>query len=117
MSDPLHEETVQYVSATDEPAIRARQRQVARVILDINPDLREEERREGRKEGMAEGRKEGLAPLFHVYERRLGRRLTDDEQRTLSERLTTLGGDRLGDVVLDLAPDALAAWLADPGAI
>jgi hypothetical protein len=28
--------------------------------------------------------------------------------------LTTLGADRLGDVVLDLDAGALAAWLTDP---
>jgi hypothetical protein len=35
---------------------------------------------------------------------------------TLHDRLGRLGADRLGDVVLDLAPEALAAWLADPTA-
>ena len=32
------------------------------------------------------------------------------------ERTETLGTDRLGDLVLDLSVDELAAWLADPNA-
>jgi hypothetical protein len=31
----------------------------------------------------------------------------------VTARLSTLGADRLGDVVLDLSAPALAAWLAD----
>lgn len=61
----------------------------------------------------ARGRDEGLAPLVRQFERRLGRALTADERATLRARLATHGPERLGDVVLDLAPDALAAWLAD----
>lgn len=63
-----------------------------------------------------EGRQEGLASLWHVYERRLGRALSSEEHRTLRERLKLMGAARLGDVVLDLSPEALGAWLADPDA-
>jgi hypothetical protein len=52
----------------------------------------------------------------HVFERKHGRSLTDGERRTIAERLDRVGPDRLGDVVLDLASDQLAAWLADPEA-
>jgi hypothetical protein len=58
----------------------------------------------------------GLQPLRHQFERRLGRRLGLAEDAILRQRLETLGGDRLGDVVLDLDTAALAAWLADPAA-
>lgn len=34
----------------------------------------------------------------------------------LSDRLERLGGSRLGDVVLDLSPEDLRAWLADSNA-
>jgi hypothetical protein len=57
-----------------------------------------------------------LAPLVHQFSRRLGRPITDAERAELLRRLDTLGADRIGDVVLDLAPNALAAWLADPAA-
>ncbi len=54
--------------------------------------------------------------LEHQFERRLHRALTDSERDTLRVRLTSLGPERLGDVVLDLDGDALAAWIADPSA-
>jgi hypothetical protein len=60
-----------------------------------------------------QGREDALARLF---ERRLGRELARTERVTLTKRMTALGPDRLGDVVLDLAPQELAKWLADPDA-
>ena len=50
------------------------------------------------------------------FARYLRRRLTPSEQDVLQQRFTTLGPDRLGDVVIDLDATALAAWLADPAA-
>ena len=66
--------------------------------------------------GVHQGLQQGLQPLQHQFERRLSRALTPSEQATLHQRLTTLGADRLGDVVLDLDTAALSAWLADPKA-
>jgi hypothetical protein len=66
----------------------------------------------GRNEGIAAG----LAPLVRQFERRIGRALTATEHDALRGRLRSLGAERLGDVVLDLASDALAGWLADPAA-
>jgi hypothetical protein len=88
-------------------------------------NLREEGRTKGRKEGMKrglkkgleEGLEKGLLPLQHLFARRLGRPLTTAETATLRTRFDTVGPGRLGDVVLDLAPDALAAWLADDNAV
>ena len=117
MSPDLREEMMRYVPRTDEPEIRARQRHMAKIVLDMNPDLRREVGQEEHQKGLEEGLEAGLeAGLSHVYERRLGRRLTDEEHRTLSERLAKLGAERVGDVVIDLPSDALAAWLADPNA-
>jgi hypothetical protein len=65
------------------------------------------------QQGLEKGRQEGLVRRF---ERRLGRKLADEEHATLTQRLGSLGPDRLDDVVLDLSADALAAWLADPNA-
>ncbi len=114
MSRSLRDEMRSYVPRTDEPEIRANQRQLAKIFLEIDPELRkevaeEEEYRKGREQGLAEG-------LGLVYEGRLGRRLTDEERRTSSERLTRLGFPRCLDLGLDLAPEALAAWLAEPAA-
>ena len=101
MSPDLREEMLRYVPQTDDPEVRARQRHVAKILLDLNPDLRNE---------IAE---EVLSPM---YEQRLGRPLTQAEHRALFERVTSLGRARIGSVVLSLTPDALAAWLADPAA-
>ena len=113
MSPDLREEMLRYVPQTDDPEVRARQRHVAKILLDLNPDLRNEIAEDGHKKGIEEGLS---LQLGHMYERRLGRPLTDAEHRTLFERLATLGRDRIEDVVLSLTPDALAAWLADPAA-
>ncbi|MBI5517150.1 MAG: Rpn family recombination-promoting nuclease/putative transposase [Deltaproteobacteria bacterium] len=73
--------------------------------------------RRGEERGVARGQEEGLAagmrPLERLFERRLGRALTGEVQGTLRARLTSLGAERLGDVVLDLGPEALASWLAE----
>ena len=61
-------------------------------------------------------RKIGLSPLVRQFERRFSRPLTAAEHATLLTRLSTVGPDRLGDVVLDLDAPALEAWLADPAA-
>ena len=70
----------------------------------------------GREQGIEQGLRAGLQPLLHLFARRLGRPLTEGETATLLARFDTAGPDRLGDVVLDLTPDALAAWLTDPDA-
>jgi len=68
--------------------------------------------REGRKEGRKEGRRQGQLQAFaHQFERRLGRPLTTTERQTLASRLAKLGPTRVGDVVLDRSPEALARWL------
>jgi len=76
----------------------------------------ETQQRIGREQGLAQGLEAGLRPLLRQFARRLARPLTEPEHRALVARLTTLGPDRLGDVVLDLEPAALATWLADPDA-
>jgi len=53
-----------------------------------------------------------LEVVQHQFERRLGRPLTASERETLLDQVLRLGTDRVGDVVLDLAPEQLAAWLA-----
>jgi hypothetical protein len=71
---------------------------------------------EGLKRGRKERRKRELEPIAHLFERRLARPLTPAERDTLLRRHRALGATRLSDVVLDLSPDALAAWLATPDA-
>jgi hypothetical protein len=50
MPSSLREEMMRYVPRTDDPEIRARQRHVARVLLDMDPELRAEVVEEGRIE-------------------------------------------------------------------
>ncbi len=78
--------------------------------------LHEEEIRTVRTDGRTEGLRDGLAPLLRQFERRLARPLTETDRAALFARLDTLGPTRIGDVVLDLDPVALAQWLADPAA-
>ncbi len=61
-------------------------------------------------------RADGMRPLIRQLERRIARPLTDAERNGLAARFDLVGPERLGDVVLDLSPDALAAWIADPDA-
>jgi hypothetical protein len=67
-------------------------------------------RDEGKKKGRSEGREELLA---HQVERRLRRSLTEGERATLGARVKALGAEQVSDLASDLAPDALASWLAD----
>ena len=79
-------------------------------------ELYEKWERERVERGKALGLAQGLALLVRLYERRLGRELTEAERGTLRERLSRLGPARVGDVVLDLGAEELADWLADPEA-
>jgi hypothetical protein len=68
---------------------------------ELNQGALEKERMEGQ-----------LEPLVHLFERRLARALTPSERATLVERLREQGAEHVGDVVLDLSPEDLAAWLS-----
>jgi len=61
-------------------------------------------------------RADGMRPLIRLLERRIARPLTNAGRTSLSARFDLVGPERLGDVVLDLSPDALAAWVTDPDA-
>jgi len=68
---------------------------------------------QGVEKGIEKGIKKELAKLF---ERRLKRPLSEQEQATLIRRIDTLGTDRIHDVLLEVPAEAIAPWLADPGA-
>jgi hypothetical protein len=72
--------------------------------------------KKGKQEGLEQGLEKGLGPLAHQFERRLARALTSAERGVLVRRLGSLGPERLGDLVIDFSPEALAAWLAAPDA-
>jgi len=73
----------------------------------MNPFLRL-----GIERGVEKGIEKGILPLLHQFERRLGRPVTDIERRRIAKRIDKDGADKLGDVVLDLSPAQLDAWLA-----
>lgn len=87
---------------TDEPEIRERQRRIARRFVRAFPEVAFDLFLEP-----------GFAPMFRVFQRKMGRDLDDRERRRLLDRLCDLGGDRIGDVALDFDGPGLAAWLAD----
>ncbi|MBK9265970.1 MAG: hypothetical protein IPM54_40070 [Polyangiaceae bacterium] len=62
-----------------------------------------------KEQGFAKGRDEAL---MHLLERRLTRSLTASERKRVSKRLTKHGPDFVGDAILDLSREELAAWLA-----
>lgn len=67
---------------------------------------------EGRIEGQTKGLAQGLAALVRVFERRLGRAMTERERRRIAKRMSKDGPEKLGDVVVDLSAEQLVAWLA-----
>ena len=78
MSTSLREEMLRYVPRTDDPEIRARQKHVARVLLDMDPELREEVKGEAREEGRLQEARGALRGVLATRELSLS---TEDEAR------------------------------------
>ena len=91
------------------------------VVPEFKPDLSPEDRRrviEGLRKSLqaypeagVDIRAQSLIPIVRVVSRRLGRSLTEAERQALAQRFDTMDGERLGDMILDPAPEKLAAWL------
>ena len=82
MSTSLREEMLRYVPRTDDPEIRARQKHVARVLLDMDPELRAEVGSKAHEEGLEQGRMVGeRAALRRVLARRELSLSPEDEAR------------------------------------
>ena len=90
MSTSLREEMLRYVPRTDDPEIRARQKHVARVLLDMDPELREEVGSKAHEDGLKQGLEKGVdqgrllearAVLRRVLARRELSVSTEDETR------------------------------------
>ena len=88
--------------------------QVRNVFIRQVPELREALLELRFRRGREEGREESFS---HLCQRRLGRPLTEAEQRMLRQRIGALGVDRVGDVILDSDGEGLASWLGDAGAV
>lgn len=81
-------------------------------FMDATPSAFERMQARAREEGLSQG----LLPRVHLFERRLSHALTAEERAALIDRFNGIGPARLGDVVLELSPDGLAAWLPAPDA-
>ena len=82
---------------------------VARSLLQKNNPVLAAELRRARATASSAG-------FAHLFERRLGRAITDAEHDVLLARLAAEGPEAVGDAVLDRTPATLAAWLADAAA-
>ena len=67
----------------------------------------------GVEKGVDKGIKNDLAEFFAL---KMKRPLSENEQAVLGRKIDLLGVTRIRAVILDLAADALAGWLADPAA-
>ncbi|MGK3996602.1 hypothetical protein [Sorangium sp. So ce1024] len=70
---------------------------------------------EAEQRGQLQGREEAIAELLgRLFSRRIGRRPTTEEERSLLDRARALGPGEVEDALLDLEGDALVRWLAEP---
>jgi hypothetical protein len=64
---------------------------------------------------LVEAREAAIAELLgRLFARRVGRRPTRDEERSMVERSRAVGPSEVEDALLDLERDALLRWLAEP---
>jgi hypothetical protein len=107
MSTAVRDELLlqQVAAKKDDPEIEARRLHILRVFLEHSPEVRQEIFAEGVLEGE-------LKSLVRQFERRLARALAPVERTRLAQQVREQGAERVGDLVLDLSPDELAAWLA-----
>ncbi|WP_434041650.1 MULTISPECIES: hypothetical protein [Sorangium] len=69
----------------------------------------------GELRGEERGEQKAIAALLgRLFARRLGRRPTADEERSIVERARALGPGEVEDALLDLDGEALVRWLAEP---
>ncbi|WP_437284818.1 hypothetical protein [Sorangium sp. So ce406] len=70
---------------------------------------------EAEQRGEDRGKQKAIVELLgRLFARRLGRRPTPDEERSLVERARALGPGEVEDALLDLEGEALVRWLAEP---
>ncbi|WP_433927304.1 hypothetical protein AB3662_29835 [Sorangium cellulosum] len=70
---------------------------------------------EAEQRGEDRGKQQAIAELLgRLFARRLGRRPTADEERSIVERARALGPGEVADALLDLEGEALVRWLAEP---
>ena len=66
-------------------------------------------------EAEEKGREAAITELLgRLFARRVGRRPTSDEERSIVERAQAIGPGEVEDALLDLEREALLRWLAEP---
>ncbi len=69
----------------------------------------------GEQEAEQRGEQETVAALLgRLFARRVGRRPTAEEERSIVERAAAIGPVEVEDALLDLDADAVVRWLAEP---
>jgi hypothetical protein len=70
---------------------------------------------EAEEKGQRLGRESAITELLgRLFARRVGRRPTRDEERSIVERAQAIGPGEVEDALLDLEGEALLRWLAEP---
>jgi hypothetical protein len=136
MSDAQLEEFTQEIPDITPEEVMRRKRLVA-MILAKQTGVYQEALQEGAAQGLEQGLERGLeqglergleqgldqgidrgksVELERLFARRVGRPLSEAEQRSFAEKLASLGHERLEDVLFEKRAEALAAWLGDPAA-
>ncbi|WP_437730607.1 hypothetical protein [Sorangium sp. So ce1335] len=70
---------------------------------------------EAEQRGEQRGKQQAIVELLgRLFTRRLGRRPTAEEERSIAERARALGPGEVEDALLDLDREALTRWLAEP---
>ena len=89
-------------------------------LFKVSPTLQrtfEQGKKKGREEGLQKGLQKGIELMLRrLFVRRLGRPLTEMEQRALSGKARKQDPGAVEDRALSLEGEALAAWLLDPNA-
>ncbi|AUX48029.1 hypothetical protein SOCE26_095550 [Sorangium cellulosum] len=114
----LRKELVSMVEDKEEGLLR-RTPIIGEMILEAERrgEQRGEQRGELRGEQRGEERGEQkaiVALLGRLFARRIGRRPTAEEERSIVERARAIGAGEVEDALLDLEGDALVRWLAEP---
>ncbi len=89
-------------------------------MLKASPLLREvfeDGVKKGEKKGVKKGRRQAVETMLRrLFLRRLGRPMTEQEQKALADRARMQDPEEVEDRALSLEGEALAAWLLDPNA-
>ncbi|HSJ99880.1 MAG TPA: hypothetical protein VK932_01520, partial [Kofleriaceae bacterium] len=84
MSEPTQEELLERLGPVDDPVIEKRRQKIARTLVRMTPEVKQELIDEGRQEGREEGRQEGRLEVARAVLRRVlvRRQLTPSQEES-----------------------------------